>query len=340
MQEMGKEFLGEYFRHSQNENINLVKEKFSHNKNNQEFEQLNKKFMVTNQDNQVWEEELHLKNAQGKWHYFQNQEVIFMQNAEGIPEQILGLAIDITQEKQAEANRQELLVTQKETLIAKNRFLSMISHELRTPLTTILITVQSLLTFYHQWSEKKHLLKLAQVELAAQKMKVLIEDILTINRLEAEKISCNPEPCNLKQFCDDLVKQLKVNTNNQYTFDFVSQGECNRICLDQKIIDSILTNLLSNASKYSPDGSLIELSVNCKPREVTFVIQDRGIGIDKSDLDRIFEPFYRGANTSNIIGSGLGLTVVKKFVDLHGGTIRITSDRGVGTTVTVILPVK
>ncbi|MEH1843163.1 MAG: ATP-binding protein [Nostoc sp.] len=121
-----------------------------------------------------------------------------------------------------------------------------------------------------------------------------------------------------------------------HTVTLISQGDC-IVCVDQKLLQPILRNLLSNAVKYSPNGSTIDLIVSRRDEEVIFQIKDRGIGISVADQQRLFKPFHRGTNVGNIPGNGLGLALVKKLVDLHGGQISVASEIGVGTTFTIAL---
>ncbi|MBD2530118.1 PAS domain S-box protein [Nostoc flagelliforme FACHB-838] len=124
-----------------------------------------------------------------------------------------------------------------------------------------------------------------------------------------------------------------------YAVTLISQGDCT-VCVDQKLLQSILRNLLSNAVKYSPSGSTIDLIVSRRDEQVIFQIKDRGIGISVGDQPRLFKPFHRGTNIGNIPGNGLGLALVKKLVDLHGGEISVASEVGIGTTFTIALPVQ
>ncbi|MGC1396581.1 MAG: ATP-binding protein, partial [Coleofasciculaceae cyanobacterium] len=125
-----------------------------------------------------------------------------------------------------------------------------------------------------------------------------------------------------------------------HTLSFACPEDCNLAYLDEKLLRSILTNLLSNAIKYSTEGGNVLLTLRCEQNIAILQIQDQGIGILPADQTRLFEPFNRGKNVRNLPGTGLGLVVVKKCVDLHGGNIAITSFAGVGTTVTVTLPLR
>jgi len=217
------------------------------------------------------------------------------------------------------------------------RFFSMVSHQFRTPLSTILITAQLLGASPDKWTEEKKIKNIFRIESAAKSLTQLLVDILTINRAESGNIEFNPTRLNIQQFCKQLVAEMQTHAQPNHVISFSSQGECKNACLDQKMLHSILKNLLLNALKYSPQGGKVHLALICQPGEATFQISDQGIGIHVSDQPQVFEAFYRGKNVGNISGTGLGLTVVKKCVDLHGGQISVTSEVGVGTTFTVTI---
>jgi PAS domain S-box-containing protein len=288
-------------------------------------------------DGEVIEKEFRMKNARGEWCWFRVCEVIFTRTADGLPEQILGTAIDITDQKQAE----EIccaLETEKELRKLQLRFFSMASHEFRTPLSTILASAHLLESCAHKWPEEKRLRNLRRIQAAGKNMTQLLNDILTINRAETGKLECHPQPIDLEKFCRHLVEEMQINADSKHKITFLSQGQCRKASVDEKLLRSILTNLLSNASKYSPQGGEVHLALTCEQNEVTFQIQDQGIGIPPEDLPHLFEPFHRGKNVEHIAGTGLGITVVKKCLDLQGGKISLNSQVGVGTTVTVTIP--
>ena len=131
---------------------------------------------------------------------------------------------------------------------------------------------------------------------------------------------------------------MRLNAGTQHTLTFTCRGTAIPVCLDEKLLRSILSNLLSNAIKYSPQGGGVHLGLEFQESTVSIEVLDRGIGIAPDDRKKLFEPFHRGRNVKTIPGTGLGLVVVKKCVDLHQGTIRITSDVDAGTTCEVKLP--
>ncbi len=140
--------------------------------------------------------------------------------------------------------------------------------------------------------------------------------------------------------CQDLVEDIELGIGKQHEISWVNSGMASKACMDEKLLRHILTNLLTNAVKYSPLGSVVRFNCHCREQEVIFEIQDQGIGIPPEDQKRLFESFHRAKNVGNIQGTGLGLSIVKKSVDLHGGKLAVHSEVGVGTTFKVTLPLK
>jgi PAS domain S-box-containing protein len=247
-------------------------------------------------------------------------------------------ARDITERKRLDEIR-SALEREKELSVLKTRFFSMASHEFRTPLSTTLAAAQLLETCQDEWSNsEKRLRNLHRIQDSVRNMVQLLDDILTINRAEAGKLTFSPSLLNLEALCHKLVEEMRLNSGTQHTLTFTCEGEVTPVYLDEKLVTSILTNLLSNAIKYSPQGGTIHLSLIFQPERVLLQVEDQGIGIPQDDQTHLFEPFHRGKNVRSISGSGLGLVVVKKCIDLHQGTIHITSEVGKGTICLVALP--
>ena len=295
--------------------------------------------LATAQDGEVIEDEFRLKNAKGEWRWFHSWEVVFTRNTEGKPEQILGTAIDITEQKETEEIR-ACLEAEKELRKLQLSFFSMASHEFRTPLSVILVTAQLLQSYAEEWSEEKIRRNLQRIEAAAKNMTQLLDDILTINRAESGKLELNLQSISLGKFCRHLLEEMQLNASSKHKIIFVNQSQCLKVNVDEKLLRSILNNLLSNAIKYSPQGGDIHLVLTCEKGQAALTIQDPGLGIPLEDQKHVFEPFHRGKNIGNIPGTGLGLTVIKKYLELQGGKISLKSEVGVGTTVTVTLPCK
>jgi signal transduction histidine kinase len=176
-------------------------------------------------------------------------------------------------------------------------------------------------------------------------MTQLLEDVLTIGRAEAGKLEFQPAPMDLAAFCHKIVENMQeladeehISSHHQHRLTLVTQGDCSNVQMDAKLLEHIVSNLLSNGLKYSPEGGTVQFDLICDGESAVFHIRDCGIGIPQKDLEQLFESFRRASNVGTIPGTGLGLAIVKKCVELHGGTITVDSVVGTGTTFTVTLP--
>jgi signal transduction histidine kinase len=243
----------------------------------------------------------------------------------------------LVRRQQAEASEQKLS-QQKELSELKLRFFSMVSHEFRTPLSVILGSVELLIESQQYWTEDRKQKNLERIQSSAKAMTQLLTDILTLTRAEAGKLPCNLEPLDLEAFCLNLIEDFECATSASYSFQFTSDCYYTHAQLDEKLLYSTLGNLLSNSIKYSPTGGKIKLILNDEPEMIVFRVKDEGLGIPLADRHRLYEPFYRGQNAATIAGTGLGLAVVKKCVDLQNGEMVLDSQEGIGTTFTVKIP--
>ena len=245
---------------------------------------------------------------------------------------------DIRERKRLEAKMIKALEREIELRELKSNFVSMASHEFRTPLTAIFSSTELLEQYGHKWTEDKKIKHYQRIESAVKRMTALLDDVLIYSKAEAAKLEFNPKPLVLKDFCSDLVEEIQVGIGKDRQITWVYSEPYTTACLDEKILRQILTNLLTNAIKYSPSDTPVYFDCYCEGKEVIFVIKDEGIGIPTEDQARLFESFHRAKNVGNIPGTGLGLAIVQKSVELHGGRIMFTSKVGVGTTVKVTLP--
>ncbi|OCQ98796.1 histidine kinase [Nostoc sp. MBR 210] len=233
---------------------------------------------------------------------------------------------------------QRTLAQEKELSELKLQFFSMVSHEFRTPLSIILGSAQLLAQSNQQWTEEKKLKNLHRIQSSARSMNQLLTDILTLTRAEAGKLEFHPELIDLEAFCINLIEDIQFANRQNYTIKFISQGSCTHAKLDEKLLYSILSNLLSNSMKYSSPEESIFLTLSCKPHAIFFQVKDNGIGIPSEFQQHLFLPFHRANNVGKIVGSGLGLAVVKKCLEIHNGEIYLDSKVGEGTSFTVKLP--
>ncbi|MBD0334059.1 MAG: PAS domain S-box protein [Cyanobacteria bacterium Co-bin13] len=250
---------------------------------------------------------------------------------------------DITDRKRSEEEMHRALAREKELSHLKSRVISMTSHEFRTPLAVIASSAGILKTFGSRLSEDKKQQHLQTIQTYVQHTTHLLDDILLLNRAEADRLAFTPTAFSLLPFCQTLTQELQLSSDHhslQFSVHLSATmpEPLGNVCMDQKLLRQILINLLVNAIKYSPAGSPVHFSLYLEEGQARFEVQDWGLGIPAADLDQLFESFYRASNVGTIQGTGLGLSVVKKCVDLHHGTIEITSELGAGTLVAVVLP--
>ena len=253
-------------------------------------------------------------------------------------EQNARLQQEVQRREIAEVEVRKSLSKEQELNQLKSYFVSMVSHEFRNPLTTILGFTELIRDFGQQLSEEKKQGYIRQIGEAARRMTALLNDVLSIGQAEAGKLEFNPKPLDVEEFCTDLVEEIKLGNSVQPIIAFSGPSQLTKACLDKNLLRQILTNLLSNAIKYSPEGSTVIFDLVCQDEQAIFYIKDQGIGISPEDQQRLFESFHRGGNVGKISGTGLGLTIAKKAVDLHGGKIAVKSEVGVGTTFSVAIP--
>lgn len=257
---------------------------------------------------------------------------------EGMVDSIRTREQQIRQGKQTEDEVRLALQQEKELNELKSRFVSMVSHELRTPLTVIRTSLELLERYGHLASLEKKSEYFKRGRVAVETMTQLLEDVLTIGKTEAGKLEFNPIAFNLEQFCQEIVEEIRLGVGANHAIVM----QCHRVeeivRLDPQLLRSILTNLLTNAVKYSPEHTEIQFILSCLGDHAIFEISDRGIGIPSADQPRLFELFHRARNVSMIRGTGLGLAIVKQCVAHHCGQITFTSQEGAGTTFIVKLP--
>ncbi len=217
----------------------------------------------------------------------------------------------------------------------KSRFVSMVCHEFRNPLNNIALSISSLNRYDSQLSSAQKHQYLLDVKANVERMTQMIDDILVLGKLEARHLPLRPQPLDLVAFCHTLLSELQPATGQVV---FTGRHRPLTAQIDQTLLRSILTNILSNAIRYTPDPKPIHLSLACHKDQAVFQVKDEGLGIPAEDYPHLFEPFHRGRNVSNIPGTGLGLSIVKQFVEFQGGTVQVSSQLGQGTTFRVRLP--
>jgi signal transduction histidine kinase len=244
---------------------------------------------------------------------------------------------DISEHKRMEQELREALMQERELLELKTRFVSMASHEFRTPLATILATSNLLNNYIDRMDEAKKEHQFKKIHDQITYMTGLMDDVLSISRMEAGRTPIILEPLLLHDFAEEIAEEFE-QTQPNHTLDFKLIGEPFVMPMDPKLMRKIINNLLTNAAKYSPSGSTVYFKVEYQAEGVTLSVRDEGIGIPESDQARLFEAFHRAENVGTTPGTGLGLSIIKNAVELHHGQISFESLVNQGTTFTVYIP--
>lgn len=247
--------------------------------------------------------------------------------------------LERTTEELKSANRALAREREKEREVGelKTRFVAMTSHEFRTPLSMILSSSELLDAYGERWEPERKGRHLSQIRGAAQRMSRMLDEILLIGRAEAGVLRATPSPIDLREFCRDLVETLSTALGAEGRIVYQYQGDSD-VVLDGDLLTRVLSNLVENALKYSAPETKVTLSVSTSERTSTFSVRDRGMGIPKQDLPNLFFSFHRGENVGHVRGSGLGLAVVRRALDVQGGSIEVESRVGGGSAFLVILP--
>ncbi len=282
--------------------------------------------------------EYRLKTVGGDWVWVLSRGRVVEHAADGKALRMAGTNVDITQRKRAEVELLTALQREKELSEMKSKFVSIASHELRTPLATILSSAELLEHYADGLSAEDKLKMLHGIQSAVKRMSAMIEDVLIIGKAEAGALQYQPGPVDLRDLCHRVVEELRPGVAKQHLIQFEHQFDRGSLNLDEKLLRHILTNLLSNAVKYSPPGSTVSLLLAERDGQALIEVADQGIGIPVEDQGRLFESFHRASNVGTRQGTGLGLVIVKKAAELHGGTISVDSKVDAGTRISVRLP--
>lgn len=276
------------------------------------------------------------------------QDITKRRQAEALEKEKIRLEGEILERERNEKMIRRTLEKEKSLGEIKSHIINTISHEFRTPLTIIRGSTELLKHYEQKLSEAKKIKHLQQIEESVNHMTTLLNDVITIGQAETGKLQFSPSQIDVQATTWEIVQELKHHFESQMGRDggivpaiiFTNQGDETQAILDRKLVRQILTNIVSNAVKYSTQGGEIRFELVCQPGQAIFRIQDQGIGIPPEDLNQVFDNFYRGSNIGTIKGTGLGLAIAKKCVELLEGQITLKSEVGVGTVVTVILPLK
>ena len=259
-------------------------------------------------------------------------------DAEGNVHQILVVEQNITSQKQVQETIREALEKERQLNELKSRFVSMASHEFRTPLSTIL-TSTSLLKRYNEVPEPgKRLKHLNRIHTSVQNLTSILNDFLSLDKLEEGRVQPKSAPFDVTRVLHDVVEEMEGLAKSNQRMLLNCSANCT-LNADEHMMRNVLINLLSNAIKYSPEAA--EIAIQCEEvgDQLYISITDQGIGIPESEQELLFTRFFRATNATNIQGTGLGLHIVKRYVDLLGGQIEFRSVSGQGTTFELHFPI-
>ncbi|HRF16901.1 MAG TPA: PAS domain-containing sensor histidine kinase, partial [Chitinophagaceae bacterium] len=235
--------------------------------------------------------------------------------------------------EQSQLELSEALDKERQLNEIKSRFVSMASHEFRTPLSTVLSSASLLAKYKAGEEQEKRDKHIQRIKNSVNHLNDILEDFLSLGKLNEGKVDKVAGQVSLKEVILDTMDEMRGILKKDQFFDFQCDSDCNA-CTDKKLFKNILINLISNASKFSDEGKKILIRSKVEDDNVIVSVTDEGIGISDEDQQHLFSSFFRGANATNIQGTGLGLHIVKSYIDLLGGDVGLKSTLNRGTTIT------
>ena len=252
--------------------------------------------------------------------------------------QLLCIIRDITARKLNEQELANALLREKELSELKSNFISNTSHEFRTPMSIIQSSADILENYYSMMKPDQVSYHFERIHSSIKFLTGMLDDILFIERSNARKVTYDPVMEDIVTFCEGLRDDVLSNDTKGCKIVINNRLAKRKQSIDVKLLHSVISNLLTNAIKYSPAGAAVLLDLSGSNGRIVIRVEDHGIGIAVEDLGGLFEPFFRGRNVEDIPGSGLGLQIVKRSLDLMNGTISVKSNPGAGTVFTVEIP--
>ena len=228
--------------------------------------------------------------------------------------------------------------SEKELNSMKSNFLSVVSHEFRTPLAGILSSTQLLQKYYQKWETEKNEKYLNQIVESVNYVTNILDHLSVIENDTNNTITIKPVSVDISEFLETIINENKMLFNTEVNIHKSFNLQEREHYIDKNLIRYIIGNILNNAIKFTQQSNEIFFSVDDNSQNLIFIITDFGIGIPSGEQTYIFEPFYRASNAENIKGTGFGLSVVKRMIDLYNGKIFVKSQLNKGTSITIILP--
>jgi len=240
----------------------------------------------------------------------------------------------------SERELRKALEKERELNDLKSRFVSMASHEFRTPLSSILSSAELIEAYTTAEQQQKRAKHTNRIKLAVTNLTGILNDFLSMSKLEEGQILHHPVEFDLTEFCLNFMEEIQGMLKKGQYIRHEKPKKGLTVVLDKMFLKNILFNLLSNAVKYSNPGAPIDFQMKLTDNQLIIKVIDHGIGIPKNDQPHLFSRFFRATNVENIQGTGLGLNIVRKYVDAMGGSINFESKLGVGSTFFVEIPLQ
>lgn len=250
-----------------------------------------------------------------------------------------GLKLEMEQRKNAEEKIRSMWEKERELSELKSRFVSMASHEFRTPLGGILTSVSLLQKYTKPEDEPKREKHIQTIKKSVRNLTNILNDFLSLDKLDQGKVNSSPVEFDLPALVDDLAGDFSDNNDNHEVRVEHLSGKVS-LFQDREMLRNVFINLVSNAIKYSPQNTKVFIRTRTEGEAAVIEVEDQGMGIPEADQKHLFERFFRAANVTNLQGTGLGLNIVKRYLDLMGGKIQFRSQENKGTTFTVHLPLE
>jgi PAS domain S-box-containing protein len=229
------------------------------------------------------------------------------------------------------------LEKEKELNEMKTRFVSMASHEFRTPLATIMSSLSLVKAYGDQNDTEKQHRHIHKIKSSISNLTDILNDFLSISKLEEGKVENLQEIFGIESFIKDVISEMEPLCKKDQKIIYVHQGD-DTVLIDKKLLKNILFNLLSNALKFSNEGSFVNVVTDRSNAKLTLSVEDNGIGISEKDQKNLFQRFFRARNASNIQGTGLGLNIIENYIELMSGSIEFKSVENEGTTFKLTFP--
>lgn len=259
---------------------------------------------------------------------------------EALNNSIAKLEQEVLERKKAEEEVRKSLERERELNELKSKFVSIASHEFRTPLSTVLSSASLIQQYKDRQDYDKQDKHILRIKSSVNHLTQILNDFLSLGKLEEGKVDVKWENVDLEFFLNEIKEEINSFLKEGQRVEIHCSPEIKEARSDSRILRNIMFNLISNASKYSEPGKTIRISSELKNNSLLFHVKDEGIGIPKEDQKHLFDRFFRASNAGNTQGTGLGLNIVKRYVDLIEGEISFESEYEKGTTFTITIPQK